>query len=181
MGRYRQLHSQTYNTLAPQNDDRVVASLGLLFYGVVTSVLLATALMGRSAMASEYRAVEQNGITVRCNTVNSQFLPEASLEKYQLQADDKRGLLSCVVQREDEQGHLVNIPASVNAQVENFYGVTSEVEMRELSIDEQSFDVSYIGGYDVLSRHELTFTIQVTPQGSNSPIVLTMTDEDPAK
>ncbi|MCB0060020.1 MAG: DUF4426 domain-containing protein [Halioglobus sp.] len=177
---YRYPQSQRC-TDAPLNKDLEIAPMRPRFCGVVVSLVFVTGLLATSASASEYQTIEQDGVTVRCNTVNSQFVPEASLHRYQLQADKNRGLLSCVVQRQNEAGQLVNIPAKVSAQVENFYGVTSAVEMRELSVDEQNFEISYIGSYDVLSQHELTFTIQITPQGSDSPIVLTMTDEEPAK
>ncbi len=132
--------------------------------------------------ASTYETETKDDITVRCDTVSTQFLPQASLQKYDIEARDDEGLLSCVVQQRKSNGKLVNIPANIQATRQNFYGVIKDIEMREIATSGEQFDVSYIGTYNTGAGKVMTFTVRVEPAGdAHSPFTLTLEDRQPLR
>ncbi len=131
--------------------------------------------------ASEYEKVTQDTITVRCNTVNTSFLPKASLQRYQVEAERETGLLSCTVQRPTDAGGVENIRADVQARVENFYGVTTDVNMRQISVSDERYDVSYIGTYDIPYDNVMTFTIKVSAAQLDRPVTVEFKDQQPRR
>jgi hypothetical protein len=111
-----------------------------------------------AAAAATHQNEPLNGHIVRCNTINSGMLPEASLAQYGLEADPRQGLLTCLVQEEPQEAEPVNLPADVRARYRPTGGAWREISMREVEVDGL---VSYMGVYPVHPGGTLTLRFEV--------------------
>jgi hypothetical protein len=111
-----------------------------------------------AAWARTYQTQTLDGLTVRCTTVNTSTLPQAALERYDVRQDAERGLLSCVVQRQQPGHEPENVPARVSAQYHVIGQPPDPIEIRE--VREQNL-VTYLGTYRVRSSYPLVFQVGI--------------------
>jgi hypothetical protein len=126
-----------------------------------------------TAGARSYQTEVMDGHLVRCSTVNTGTLPEASLEQYRLRPDPNRGLLTCLVQR--DQVEPENVPAEIRARYRAVGQTWEELDLREIRTNDQ---VSYLGIYDI--RREETLQFEVMAEVPNvGRVLLQFDDLDP--
>jgi nitrate/nitrite transporter NarK len=111
-----------------------------------------------TAAAASYQDEHLNGHLVRCNTINTGMLPEASLAQYGLEADPRQGLLTCLVQKEEHQTGPANVAAEVRARHRPMGQAWREIPMREVEVNGL---VSYMGVYPVHPGATLTLRFEV--------------------
>jgi hypothetical protein len=126
--------------------------------GVRPLVLPLLWLAAGTAAAASYQTEYLNGHIVRCNSVNTATLPEASLEQYGLRPDPGQGLLTCLAQEEEQQLEPANVPANVRARYRPLGQAWQEISMREVEADGL---VSYMGLYPVHPGGTLTLRFEV--------------------
>ncbi len=76
---------------------------------------------------------------------------------------------------------MENIKADLQASAENFYGVTTDVDMRQISVSDEHYDVSYIGTYDIPSDNVMTFAIKVSAPQLDRPVAMEFKDRQPSR
>jgi len=116
-------------------------------------LVIATAAGARSNQ-TEYL----DGHIVRCNTINTATLTEASLGHYDLQPDAGQGLLICLVQEDQQRLEPENVPASVRARYRPMGQAWRELPMRAVEVNGL---VSYLGVYPVDREATLRFEVRI--------------------
>jgi hypothetical protein len=140
-----------------------------------TGVLLALSALPGSAAARSDETFEFDGIEVRCSTINSATLPEASLERYDIDGSRDRGVLSCMVYRTSGDGPPENIRASVEAAHHSIGETPRPLPMRATEANDL---VTYVGTYPVESQYPIQFSIDVDVAGQ-PPVSMDMRDLQP--
>ncbi|MFU8815341.1 MAG: DUF4426 domain-containing protein [Pseudomonadales bacterium] len=146
-------------------------------YQHLMAVALCTLLALSAATTSWGRAYQTeflDGLIARCSTVNTSTLPEASLQQYRIDADPRRGMISCVVQEEREELDPINVPAHVRARYNPVGFVPEEIDMRPVKVNDL---ISYIGTYDIRAAETLQFEVLIEVQGVGR-LVLAFDDLD---
>lgn len=134
----------------------------------------AAAAVASPASARAYHSQSLDGLVARCSTVNTTTLPRESLERYGVEPDDERGLLSCVVQKQKPGLR----PENVQAQVDAEYSLTGqpprEIELREVR---ENNLVTYLGTYPVRTEGPLVFSIEL--QVDDARVEMNFDDQSP--
>lgn len=131
--------------------------------GLAFAICLSLLLFAGSAAARSYQTEFLDGYIARCTTVNTSTLPEASLARYRLQADPRRGLLSCVVQEDRQELEPEMVPANVRARYRSVGRMFEEIPLREFVINDM---VSYLGIYDIRTAETLQFEVMISVAGA---------------
>lgn len=126
-----------------------------------------------AARAQQNRALD--GLVARCTTVNTSTLPQASLERYGVGADEDQGLLSCVVQKRTPGQAPRNVEARVSAEYHAIGQAPEAIPMREVREHDL---VTYLGTYAVPGRFPLQFRVSVTVPGAGT-VELELDDRTP--
>jgi hypothetical protein len=127
------------------------------------------------AAARAYHTETLDGHVVRCSTVNTTSLPEATLAQYRLQSHPRRGLLTCLLQQERQELEPANVPADVRARVRPVGHVWEELSIREVVINDL---VSYLGTYDIETAETLQFEVMISAAHAGQ-LLLRFDDLDP--
>lgn len=129
-----------------------------------------------SSWARAYQTELLDGLIARCSTMNTSTLPEASMQQYRIQADPRRGLISCLVQKDQQELQPENVPAHVRARYRRVGMVPEEIDMRSVEANDL---ISYIGTYSIGTAETLQFEVLVEVQGVGR-LVMAFDDHDPA-
>lgn len=128
---------------------------GLKVCLAISSGIAAMALSG-PAWTRAYHSQTLDGLIARCSTINTSTLPVASLKRYDVEADADKGLLSCVVQKRDDQLEPQNVRARVEAEYHPIGQVPEPIEIRQ--VREQNL-VTYLGTYSIRGESPLQFNV----------------------
>jgi hypothetical protein len=140
------------------------------------ALLMLTVTAGSGALAGAYFSEVADGTTLRCSSVPSSSLPEDVLERYRIAADSRTGVLSCVIQRQGQDGSLENLSGRINARVVTLTGVTEAPVFREVLENEA---VSYLATYAIPLDGPLSFQVAAQPAGSEMTITVEHDDIRP--
>ena len=110
--------------------------------------------------------VRENERIARCNTVHSLTLPNAIVERYNVNAQDETGVISCSLQSSAAEPPT-NLPAQVTGTVTTLTGRSAPVEFKEI-LDEGA--VSYLGTFSIDAKSALDFEVQLTDPQSGQTI-----------
>lgn len=135
------------------------------------ALLFASALLAPSWAAAE-NSTSVDGYTVHHNAFTADTLTPEVAKAYGFQRSKYRGLLNVSVIKDEPGTTGKSIPAQVEAKIVNLTGQTSALAMRE--IKEGADAVYYIGEFPVHNEQKIDFMIEVTPQGSEDPIMMRM-------
>lgn len=113
---------------------------------------------------------------MRCSAVSVDALPESILDRYGVDNEPAKGVLSCVVQQADANGEVSNVRATVHVRIENLMGVATVPVVRELMEDD---NVTYLASYDIPVDTQLQFNVTLSPQGSDLTIPLSFKSDLP--
>lgn len=113
------------------------------------------------------QVTEFDGFTLRANVIRSEFLPDAMVRKYGIEAAPDLTLLNLVILENRADGASVPISAKLSARYESLVGHVEAIEMREVEVDGQ---VSYIGSVDASTQRVFRFVIEAQPEGTDSPL-----------
>ena len=105
---------------------------------------------------------------LRSSTVVTNTISADTARAHGIERSPKRALLNVTVLK-----HGNNIPAKVDVQVRNLSGLSRPIPVTATTSGEY---VSYTGVYDFVHGEVLDFTINATPQDSQSTLTLTYRD-----
>lgn len=114
----------------------------------------------------------EGNYVLRASTVSAEALPEPMRRAHGIPSGPGKAVLNVTVQRQ-LGSETRNVPARVEVTAQNLMGVTTSVDLRQVSANGM---VSYLGVYDFLPREVLNFRIRAWPQGADSSIELSFTD-----
>jgi len=117
--------------------------------------------------AAAQQALQFDDYTVHYSALNSSLIAPEVAKVYGIQRSGSRALLNVSVLK-DTGGELpVAVHAQVTATGRNLTGQTRSIDMRE--IVEAGEAIYYIGEMTVRNMETFDFTIEVTPEGMNTP------------
>ena len=120
-----------------------------------------------SLPAAAQQALQFDDYTVHYSALNSSLIAPEVAKVYGIQRSGSRALLNVSVLK-DTGGELpVAVHAQVTATGRNLTGQTRSIDMRE--IVEAGEAIYYIGEMTVRNMETFDFTIEVTPEGMNTP------------
>jgi hypothetical protein len=134
------------------------------------------ALVPAAAFPRAFHSVDSGDVTVRCSTVNSTSLPEASLQRYAIDGDPAVGLFSCVLQRSHAQESPEHLHGDVTVHYHSIGQTPAEIPLREV-LDDRDL-VTYLGTYRVPDEFPLTFRVSVESDDIGS-LEFTFDDNEP--
>jgi len=109
--------------------------------------------------------------TIHHNAFTTETLTPEVAKAYGIQRSKYRGMLNVSVIKEKPGTTGQSVPARVEVKTVELTGQTNRLPMRE--IKEQDA-VYYIGELAVQNEQKVTFAIEVTPEGSDESISMTM-------
>jgi len=134
------------------------------------SLLCAAALLSPFVVLAE-NSTSVGGYTVHHNAFTTDTLTQEVAKAYGIQRSKFRGMLNVSVIKEEAGTTGKSVPAEVEVKTVELTGQTNRLPMRE--IKEQDA-VYYIGELAVQNGQKVTFAIEVTPEGSDETISMTM-------
>lgn len=129
---------------------------------------LLTLLAALSALpAAAQQAQQFNDYTVHYAALNSSMISPEVARAYGIKRSNSRALINISVLK-NTGGELPSaVKANVTAAGRNLTGQTRSIEMRE--VIEGGEAIYYIGEMTVSNMETFDFTIEVTPEGLNTP------------
>ncbi len=107
------------------------------------------------------------GYTVHHNALKSDFLTPAIAKAYNIQRSKFRGLINISVIKEKHGTEGTPVKAKVKIQAMALSGVPKQITLAEIVEDGAIY---YIGDFPVIDREIVNFTLEVTPEGEETPI-----------
>ena len=129
-------------------------------------IILAVLLLA-PPMASAENSTRMAGYTVHHNAVPTAILTPDIASNYRIVRSKYRGLLNVSVIRDQAGTTGTPVTAEVTARATNLIGKIHEIPMREVREEEAIY---YIGDYPIVDNETLTFDLEVTPAGLETPI-----------
>lgn len=129
--------------------------------------LLAATLLGAASLASA-QSLRSGDITVHYSAIPTTLLSEEVAQRYAIVRAPDRALLTVSVQQA-QPGNLARaLTAKIVVAVTNARRERLPLQLREVR---ENDSISYIGETRIEGDEALDFDLQVTPQGSEKPIV----------
>jgi hypothetical protein len=124
----------------------------------------------RAAAQAHIQAAEDH--ILRASTVSASNLSDEMRNEYGIPLAANTAVLNVTVQRKTD-GAPRNVPARLEVQARNLYGMETGVEMRKVVANGL---VSYLGTYEFLPRETLDFRITAHPEGTQQSVTLEFRD-----
>jgi hypothetical protein len=133
--------------------------------------LICAAALFPSSWAVAENSISVDEYTVHHNAFTADTLTPEVAKAYGFQRSKYRGLLNISVIKEAPGTTGTAVPAHVDAKIVNLTGQSSALAMREIK---EGSAIYYIGEFPVQNEQKINFVIDVTPQGRDDPIVVSM-------
>ena len=140
----------------------------------IKSLPLLVTLMLLPLLSSAENSTGKQGYTVHHNAVPTAILTPDIAANYGIVRSKYRGLLNVSVIRDVAGTTGTPVTADVQARATNLIGKIHAIPMREVR-EEQA--IYYIGEYPIVNNEMLTFDLEVTPRGAQTPIKASLTQQ----
>jgi hypothetical protein len=134
------------------------------------SLLCAAALFSSSAVLAD-NSTSVSGYTIHHNAFTTDTLTQEVAKAYGIQRSRFRGLLNVSVIKEEAGTTGKSVPAEVEVKTVELSGQANRLPMREIKEQDATY---YIGELAVQNGQKVTFAIEVSPEGSDEKINMTM-------
>ncbi len=133
-------------------------ALIVLFLGLIMSC---NALAQRSQDFGDY--------VVHFNALNTNLIPPAAAQQYGIQRSSTRALLNIAILSKVMNTPGTPVHAKVTATGRNLSGQLRDIEIKE--VDDQGA-IYYLGQLRVRNEETFDFTLNITPDGADQPLVV---------
>lgn len=133
----------------------------------VLIALLLGLLLSSSALAQ--RSQDFGNYVVHFNALNTNLIPPAVAQHYEIQRSSTRALLNVSILSKVLNTPGTPVHAKVTATARNLSGQLRDIEIKE--VDDQSA-VYYLGQIRVRNEETFDFTVNITPDGEDEPLVV---------
>ena len=139
---------------------------------VLSWLALITALIAVNSQAQEGISIEERGYRVFYSVFNSTMLTPEIAEINGFVRDKDRALLNIVVTQVEAGSQSLGVPATLKGEAVNLMQQSQPLKFKE--IREQN-TVYYLAPVRHINEEMYKFSIEVTPEGLESPILLEFT------
>ncbi len=122
-----------------------------------------------SFSANAQRSQDFGDYVVHFNAVNTNLIPPAAAQQYGIQRSSTRALLNISVLRKVLDNPGTPVHAKVNATGRNLSGQLRDISLKE--VDDQGA-IYYLGQLRVRNEETFDFSVNITPDGEDEPLVL---------
>jgi len=131
--------------------------------------LLTLLLAGTMAMAEN--ATRVDGYTIHHNAfLTSELSPEMA-SRYGIRRSNNRGMINISIIKDVPGTTGKAVTAKVTVTARNLRGQVREIPLREVKEENA---VYYLGDFLVENREQITFNIEVVPEGTHKPLYATL-------
>jgi hypothetical protein len=127
-----------------------------------------------SVTAQAENSTRFNGFTIHHNAIPTAILTPEVASSYKITRSKYRGLLNVSVIKDIPETTGMPVTAKVSAYAINLIGKRHEISLREIW---EGTAIYYIGDFPIVDREMLTFTLEVTPEGSERSTKATLKQE----
>lgn len=136
-------------------------------FALATLITLLGLMLSTSAMAQ--RSQDFGEYVVHFNALNTNLIPPAAAQQYNIQRSSTRALLNISVLSKVLNTPGTPVHAKVTATGRNLSGQLRDIDMQE--VDDQG-SIYYLGQIRVRNEETFDFSVNITPDGEEEPIVV---------
>lgn len=122
-----------------------------------------------SATAQAENSFEYGNYTVLYNAFSTDVLPAKVAKAYDITRSKNLGMINITVLKKVLGMHGQPVPAKVNVSATNLTGQFRDLDVREV---QEGTAIYYISNFRVSDRETLDFSLQIQPDGQESPFSL---------
>lgn len=130
-------------------------------------ILLAGLMLSSAALAQ--RSQDFGDYVVHFNALNTNLIPPAAAQQYNIQRSSTRALLNISVLSKVLSTPGTPVHAKVTATARNLSGQLRDIDIQE--VDDQGA-IYYLGQIRVRNEETFDFTVNVIPDGEEEPLVV---------
>jgi hypothetical protein len=134
------------------------------------TLMCAAALLLPLGVAAD-NSTSAGGYTIHHNAFGTDTLVPEVAKAYGIQRSKYRGMLNVSVIKEEAGTTGKSVPAQVEVSTVELTGQKNRLPMREIKDQDAIY---YIGEFAVQNEQEVTFSIEVKPEGSGETFKVTM-------
>lgn len=140
----------------------------------ISTLAITLILLFAATLATAENSTRANGYTIHHNAIPTAMLTPEVASNYRIVRSKYRGLLNVSVIKDVPGTTGQAVTASVNAYALNLIGRRHNIDLREIR---EADAIYYIGDFPIVDGETLTFTIEVTPEGTTPPIETTLSQD----
>ncbi len=134
---------------------------------IALTVLLLGLILSSNAMAQ--RSQDFGNYVVHFNALNTNLIPPAAAQQYGIQRSSTRALLNITILSKVMNTPGTPVHAKVTATGRNLSGQLRDIQIKE--VDDQGA-IYYLGQLRVRNEETFDFTVNITPDGEQEPLVV---------